>query len=72
MENFDDLDYYDSNNKNDDEKKRISKLEEETLSNLDAENLEELVNLYFDKADFEKALNYVNVLLDLYPYSTDA
>ncbi|MBK9332468.1 MAG: hypothetical protein IPM96_08770 [Ignavibacteria bacterium] len=80
MKDYDDLDFFGdeeadnekSKNKKSEELEKILKLEEEAKYNFDAENLEEIINFYFDNYEFEKALSYVNVLLDIYPYSTDA
>ncbi|MEZ4691720.1 MAG: tetratricopeptide repeat protein [Ignavibacteria bacterium] len=52
--------------------KRSLKLEEEAKKSFDPENLEEIINFYFENNDFDKALSYVNVYLDIYPYSTEA
>ncbi len=80
MKDFEGLDFpgeEDSNNKGrrnkkNEELEKILKLEEEAKKNFDSENLEEIINFYFENNEFEKALSYVNVLLDIYPYSTEA
>jgi len=80
MNDFESLDFFgeedsnrgDKRNRKNEELEKILKLEEETKKSFDAENLEQIINFYYDNGEFEKALSYVNVLLDIYPYSTDA
>ena len=80
MNDFENLDFFsddDSNssekmNRKNEELEKILKLEEEAKKNFDAENLEQIINFYYENCEYEKALSYVNVLLDIYPYSTDA
>ena len=79
MSFFDDLDFLnelDNNNadenpgQNNDNKlnKDFDKFEN---IKLDSENLENIVNFYFEEFQYDKALKYINILLQHYPYSSE-
>ena len=73
MNDFDSLDFLGEENadnggrknRKSEELEKILKLEEEAKKSFDPENLEEIINFYFDNNEYEKALSYVNVFLDI-------
>lgn len=72
MKDNDDLEFFDENeDKNNGRRKK--KLNDDDLEKThDSESLEEIINYYYENNEFEKALKYVNILIELYPYNTES
>ena len=72
MRDNDDLEFFDENEeeKNDSSKKKFN--DDDLEKTHDSESLEEIISHYYDNNEFEKALKYVNILIELYPYNTES